>query len=89
MKQNKHVNLQNDLYLGNKSAKVLKVVSSGCLGNIKALNLKYVSHWIFFMTIDKIVRNCSKNTEELRRKPCKTHVSWLLIDPRVLFFGIK
>ena len=44
MKQNKHVNLQNDLYLGNKSAKVLKVVSSGCLGNIKALNLKYVSH---------------------------------------------
>ena len=84
MKQNKHVNLQNDLYLGTKSANVLKVVSSGCLGNIKALNLKYVSHWIFFMTIDKIVRNCSKNTEE-----CKTHVSWLLIDPRVLFFGIK
>ena len=46
MKQNKQVNLQNDLYLGNQ--KVLKVVSSGCLGNIKALNLKYVSHWIFF-----------------------------------------
>ena len=55
--QNKHVNLQNDLYLGKKNAKVLKVVSSGCLGNIKALNLKYVSYWIFFMTIDKIIRN--------------------------------
>ena len=40
-----------------KKAKVLKVVSSGCLGNIKALNLKYVSYWIFFMTINKIIRN--------------------------------
>ena len=37
------------------------------------------------MTIDKIVRNWSKNAEELRRKPCKTHVSWLLIDLECCF----
>ena len=69
MKQSKQVNVQNDCISATKSAKVLKVISNGCLGNIKALNLKYVSHWIFFMTIDKIVRNWSKNAEELRRKP--------------------
>ena len=67
------------------SAKVLKVVSNGCLGNIKALILKYVSHWIFFLhDFDKIFRNWI--AEELRRNPCKRHVSWLLIDLECCFF---
>ena len=29
----------------------------------------------FFITINKILRNWSKNTEEFRRKPCKNHLT--------------
>ena len=47
MKQNKQVNLLNDLYPCNQKLQGPKMVSNGCSGNIKELNLQYVSHCCF------------------------------------------
>ena len=57
MKQNKQVNLLNDLYPCNQKLQGPKMVSNGCSGNIKALNLQYASHCFFLLTLKKTLEN--------------------------------
>ena len=66
MKQNKQVNLLNDLYPCNQKLQGPKMVSNDCSGNIKALNLQYVSHCFFFLlTLKKRLKmEYGKNAEE-------------------------
>ena len=57
VKQNKQVNLLNDLYHCNQKLQDPKMVSNGCSDNIKALNLQYVSHCFFLLTLKKPLEN--------------------------------
>ena len=87
MKQNKQVNLLSDLYPCNQKLQGPKMVSNGCSGNIKALNLQYVSH-CFFINIKKNARKWSKVKMQKNeaRNHFKTHASWLLIAQKGCFF---